>query len=310
MRNAKQFTRLKAFVNVLRTRNDFVHTDSGSRRVVKTRCWIWTLCVALGSLVSMAHALDKISELSDPQTQRLSVVFDFDTDSCYPSSAISTAGEVNGGMSVTQIDTSYTKGCREPAQLDNSNTYHRRAVISKNGTVYEVRMYALYFMKDKDLPLNQIEGLGGHRHDWEFALVWTTNGTLTHASFSAHGKVTTKAANDLYFDGWCPECTKIVYHKDGGSTHSMRFAGKDEPPENHLHRWMTPTVVDWHRLPALIRSTLNTYDFGHANCSVNDNNFPSEISKSPPTGYPGGDEWKAAARINPFIHIEEERIVK
>lgn len=160
-------------------------------------------------------------------------------------------------------------------------------------------MYALYFMKDKDLPLNQVEGAGGHRHDWEFALVWTTNGKLTHASFSSHGNVTTKPIGDLHFDGWCPECTKIVYHKDGGSTHAMRFAGKGESAENDLRRWVTPTVVDWHRLPSNVRLTLNTHNFGHANCSVNDKNFPQEISKNPPGGYPGGNEWKAAATRNP-----------
>jgi hypothetical protein len=252
-------------------------------------------------LLSTAQALDKIPELSDPQTRRLGVVFDFDTDSCYPSPAISPSGEVNGGMSVTQIDTSYVKGCREPSQLENSNTYHRRAVIIKNGVTYEVRMYALYFMKDKDLPLNQAEGGAGHRHDWEFALVWATNGTLTHASYSAHGHVTTKSVRDLSFDGWCPECTKIVYHKNGGSTHSMRFAGTNEPPENDLHRWITPTVVDWHRLPAPIRAKLNTHDFGQADCSVNDKHFPNEIGKSPPGDYPSGAEWRVAALSNPAI---------
>lgn len=245
--------------------------------------------------------MDALPEALDPQIRRLAVVFDFDTDSCYPSPAISQSGQVNGGMGVTQIDTSFVSGCRDTSQLNNSNTYHRLASITKNGVTYAVRMYALYFMKDKDLPLNQIEGVGGHRHDWEFALVWTRNGQLTHASYSSHGNVTTKGVSQLYFDGWCPECTKIVYHKDGGSTHAMRFASENEPPENGLQRWMTPTIVDWHRMPAKLRSVLNSYNFGHANCSVNDNNFPNEISKSPPVGYPSGAEWKAAANRPPIF---------
>ena len=94
--------------------------------------------------------------------RRFAVFFDFDKDSCYPSPAISPTGVINGGMSLSEIDTSYVLGCREPAQLNNSNTYHRRAVIVKNGVTYSVRMYALYFMKDKDLPLNQLDGVGGY----------------------------------------------------------------------------------------------------------------------------------------------------
>ena len=96
-----------------------------------------------------------LPEASDAQMRRFAVFFDFDTDSCYPSPAISPTGVINGGMSVTQIDTSYVKGCRERAQLDDSNTYYRRAVIMKNGVTYSVHMYALYFMKDKSLPFNQ-----------------------------------------------------------------------------------------------------------------------------------------------------------
>ena len=96
-----------------------------------------------------------LPEASDAQMRRFAVFFDFDTDSCYSSPAISPTGVINGGMSVTQIDTSYVKGCRERAQLDDSNTYYRRAVIMKNGVTYSVHMYALYFMKDKSLPFNQ-----------------------------------------------------------------------------------------------------------------------------------------------------------
>jgi len=259
------------------------------------RRWFY-LTWFLAGLASFATATTPLPESVSADTRRFAVVFDFDTDSCYPSPAIDPSLGVNPGLGVTGIDTSYVQGCRERSQLDNSNTYHRRAVIQKSGSTFEVRMYALYFMKDKDLPLNQVEGVGGHRHDWEFALVWIKDGALTHASYSAHGKVTTKARNELYFDGWCPDCVKIVYHKDGGSTHSMRFASKDERPENQLNRWFTPAIVEWSTLSPDIRAKLNAHDFGHANCSVCDRNFSLEIKKSPPASYPGASEWEAAAK--------------
>lgn len=257
------------------------------------------LSLATVSISFDAQAIDKLPEATDPQTTRFAVVFDFDTDSCYPSPVISPSGEVNSGLSATGFDTSFVDGCRAPAQLTNSNTYHRRVTITKNGVTYEVRMYALYFLKDKDMPFYQVEGAGGHRHDWEYALVWITNGHLTHASYSEHGGVTTKAVSDLSFDGWCPECVKVVYHKNSISTHAMRFAGTNELPENDAGKWVTPPIVDWYRIPDDLRSKLNNYDFGHANCSICDSNFPYEVSKGPPTGYPSKDEWKAAASKTP-----------
>jgi Necrosis inducing protein (NPP1) len=264
----------------------------------------------IGAAVNAAAA-GALPEAASEAVRKWAVVFDFDTDSCYPSPAVTSGGQVSQGLGVTGMDTSFVAGCRNSSQLSNSNTYHRAASISKNGKLYVVRMYALYFLKDKDLPLGQIEGLGGHRHDWEFALVWATNGVMTHASFSSHGHVTTKKASELNFDAAYPGSVKIVYHKDGGSTHAMRFAAANEAAENDLHRWVTPAIVDWRSMQAagvsnkVLRALLNSHDFGHANCSVNDSNFPIEISKSPPGGYPGGEEWKVAAKRIPIELIQD-----
>jgi hypothetical protein len=248
-----------------------------------------------------AQALDKLPEAAGEEAKKWAVVFDFDTDSCYPSPAISPSGQLNQGISVTGIDTSFVEGCRSAAQLSNSNTYHRVASIRKNGKLYVVRMYALYFMKDKDMPLHQAEGGGGHRHDWEFALVWLTDNVLTHASYSAHGGVTTEPVGELHFDAEAPRSVKVVYHKNSVSTHAMRFAGANEPAENDLRKWIVPSIVDWRAMRSqslsneALRQRLNAHSFGAANCSVNDANFPLEISKAPPTGYPSAEEWKTAA---------------
>ena len=45
-----------------------------------------------------------------------------------------------------------------------------------------------------------------------------------------------------------------------------------------------------------LRKMFNEHDFGSGNCSFNDNNFPNEITKNPPQGYPTADEWRAAAK--------------
>jgi hypothetical protein len=259
-----------------------------------------------------AAPLKKLPEAASDSVKRWAVVFDFDTDSCYPSPAIFPTGQFNPGLSVTGIDTTFVAGCRDVAQLEDSNTYHRVATIRKDGKLFAVRMYALYFMKDKDLPLHQAEGAGGHRHDWEFALVWLTNNVLTHASFSAHGHVTTKPAGELRFEPGVPEHVKVVYHKNSVSTHAMRFAGAgDAEAENALGQWVTPTIVDWRSMRsdvldnAALRQKLNDRSFGEANCSVNDANFPLEISKSPPPGYPSAEEWKRAALQIPTWIIEK-----
>lgn len=249
---------------------------------------------------SAAQPLNMLPEAADARMRRFAIFFDFDTDSCYPSPAISPAGVVNGGMSVTQIDPSFVQGCREPAQLTNATTYHRRAVITKDGVTYSVRMYALYFMKDKDLPLNQAEGGLGHRHDWEFALVWTTNDRLTHAYVSQHRGGELRPVSALHFDAWCPDCVKVVYHKDGGTTHNMRFAEPNEKAENHTRYWVQPPIVDWWLMPTALRSTLNGHRFGQADCSVCDARFPYAISENPPPGYPGKEEWIQAARRPPL----------
>jgi hypothetical protein len=169
------------------------------------------------------------------------------------------------------------------------------ASIGKKGVKYSVHMYALYFEKDQASggPVS-----AGHRHDWEYALVWTKDGTLTHASFSAHGEVETKAKEELNFDKGKEYTIKVVYHKDAGSTHAFRPAKEDEKAENALDKWVTPTLVEWDLMKSdtvsneQLRGQFNKYDFGKANCSFNDKNFPNEIAKHPPEDYPGPNEWK------------------
>jgi hypothetical protein len=233
-----------------------------------------------------------LPEAASDIVKKFGILTDFDGDACYPAPAIYADGTVNGGLKATGA---IAGGCRHVEQLTQANTYCRQATIKSNdGIEYTVIMYALYFEKDQFMP-----GAGGHRHDWEFGLVWLRNGELTHASCSAHGKVDTKAKGELQFDPGKENNVKIVYHKDDIKTHAFRFAKDDEKgdasAENDLKRWITPALVEWQRTDAAVRNTLNSHDFGEANCPVNDKNFAGEIAKNPPQGYPGADEWRAAA---------------
>jgi hypothetical protein len=227
------------------------------------------------------------------EAKRFAPSFDFDTDSCYAAPATWLDGTMNKGLNNSG---SITGGCRSLEQLQIANTYARTTAIARGGSTYRVYMYALYFQKDQ-----AVAGADaiGHRHDWEYALMWIKDGVLTHASYSAHGDVTTRPRGAIEGDG---DHVKIVYHKGGGGTHCFRFAKQNEQPENGLRRWFTPVVVEWESMRgvavsnAQLRTQFNTFNYGKANCSFNDNHFPNEIAKSPPAGYPSGDEWRQAAR--------------
>jgi hypothetical protein len=251
---------------------------------------------AIGSPTYADSQFNKLDEAAGPEAKQWAVIFDFDSDSCLSSPAISSTGVQNAGL---KNSGPITGQCRESGQLDNSNTYYRKQCIEQDESSYCVHMYALYFLKDQ-----VVAGADafGHRNDWEFALVWVKNGVLTHASYSSHGNVTTTSKANLYFDAGAENNVKIVYHKDGGSTHAFRFAKKDEKAENPEKKWVTPTLVDWYEMKgdgnitnAALRQQLNTYDYGKANCSFNDKNFPKEIGKNPPSGYPKGSQWTAEA---------------
>lgn len=258
------------------------------------------LAVPLGVAASPATAQVKgLPQAAPSGAMKWAVVFDFDTDSCYPAPAVSPDGVMNGGL---RPSGHITGQCRRIETFKNANTYHRGAAIEKDGVKFGVHMYALYFQKDQwqDWTPRGGPNLNSHRHDWEYALVWTKDGTMTHASFSSHGGLTTKAIEDLNFDRGKPDTVKAVYHKDGVATHCFRPAKANEAPENELREWVTPALVDWGMMKSdkvsneVLRMKFNAHDFGAANCPFNDKNFRKEIAKKPPPGYPRSDEWKEA----------------
>lgn len=67
---------------------------------------------------------------------------DFDTDSCFPSSAVDSNGKLNPGIS----DKSITGGCR-PSYNGHANIYARSKCQKEGGKNYCAHVWGLYFEK-------------------------------------------------------------------------------------------------------------------------------------------------------------------
>ncbi|MCG7533835.1 NPP1 family protein [Pseudoalteromonas sp. OOF1S-7] len=209
-------------------------------------------------------------------------VFDFDGDGCLPSAGISRSGQQNAGLKTSG---SLGGSCRDSQFLNTSNTVHRYACTDTNQGRFCGHFYAMYFKKDQVFPYFG----GGHRHDWEYAAVWTKDGLVTHGSYSAHGDLYTKPANELPFENGH---LKIVYHKDGILTHAFRFAKSNEVAENDYNRFVTPAIISWYEMSGDgitnqgLRDKLNQYDYGSATLPVKDSRFLTNLNRFKPSGYP------------------------
>ncbi len=240
----------------------------------------------LALLTCNSHAADfaKLDQAlpSNGIINNLEPVFDFDGDGCLPSAGISRFGEQNPGLKTSG---KITGDCRSGNFLLTSNTLHRYVCKTSSGNQYCAHFYALYFEKDQ---LFDYIG-GGHRHDWEHAAIWTKNGVVTHGSYSAHGDLFTKPASELPFQG---KHLKIVYHKDGVTTHALRFAKSNEVAENPYGSFLTPTITSWYQLTGdgltnqQMRNRLNSYDYGSASIPMKDSNFLNNVNSNLPSGYP------------------------
>lgn len=203
-------------------------------------------------------------------------LFDYDGDGCLPVAAIDSSGQLNGGL---RDSGPVTGQCREN-HLGKANTYSR----AKCDNGWCAISYALYFEKDMSCagctPTS-------HRHDWEGVVVWVPQGQSTpgFVSVSRHGQYETKSWSDV------PAKTgvraRVVYHKDGVSTHVMRFAGADEQPEAWGNGgWDEPALLSWENLDPTLRDKLNSSSWGDANFPLQDSRWPTELSRAKPSGIP------------------------
>jgi hypothetical protein len=221
-----------------------------------------------------ADVLTLLPQNADGLEQTYSPAYDYDTDGCYATAAIGADGTINPGLS---LGGDVNGHCHDYAQLANANTYSREKC--NNGWCAVV--YASYFEKDQAT-------LGpaaiGHRHGWEHVVVWINNNQVQYVSVSQHTSYQVSAASSVRFDGTHP---KIVYHKDGVSTHDFRFANtNDEPPENATGGWFYPRLVGWEGYPAGFRDKLMNANFGSATIKITDGTFNSILANSMPSGIP------------------------
>jgi hypothetical protein len=251
---------------------------------MKTYKALMLTCGVLTSLAVTAEDFPALNQALPGAVDAYSIapVFDFDSDGCLPSAGVSRSGKMNGGLKPSG---SLGGSCRSSDFLNSSNTLHRYQCQTVAATTYCGHVYALYF--EKDQLVANIES--GHRHDWEFAAVFTTNGVITHGSYSTHGDVVTTAAAFLPFDNGH---LKVVYHKDGVSTHVLRFAGANEAAENPYGYFVTPVIASWFELygdglsNSQMRTLLNGFNYVSANLPVSDGNFLNNLNEAKPDSYP------------------------
>lgn len=232
---------------------------------------------AVAELAALDVALPSLEDISTTHP-----VFDFDGDGCLPSAGIGRDGQQNQGL---DTGGGLTENCRANDFLETSNTLHRYVCKTVGTDEYCSHFYALYFLKDQT-----VDGLGGgHKNDWENVAVWTLNGSMTHGSYSAHGNLYTKQLSELPLENGH---LKIVYHKDGGLTHAMRFAKSNESAENPYGMFVLPPVTSWYTITGdnvsnqEMRNKLNSYNYGSATIPVKDSNFLNDVNANRPSGYP------------------------
>ncbi|PKS11152.1 hypothetical protein jhhlp_002913 [Lomentospora prolificans] len=198
---------------------------------------------------------------------------DFDKDGCYNVPAIDAQGNLAEGLPHNWVSTS--SDCRDASDLDNNNVYSRQRC--NNG--WCVYLYAYYF--EKDVAIQYFLD-PGHTHDWEHIAVWVRDGKAEYVGASQHGKFEIKPASQVRWDGEHP---KMVYHKDGASTHCFRFANSaDDAIENHKGVWFRGPLISWNGYPAGIRDLLSAHDFGSANFGLKESSYAGSLTRAKPSG--------------------------
>ncbi|KAI1505441.1 NPP1-domain-containing protein [Biscogniauxia marginata] len=221
-----------------------------------------------------------LPEKATAEDKAFQPAMDFDTDGCYNTPAIDADGNVAPGLD--NNNTGLSEDCRDPSDLTNNNVYSR-ARCNNGWCAY---LYDYYF--EKDVAIANVPFDFGHRNDWEHIVVFVQDGEPKVVAVSQHGEYETKAASDVRWDGNHP---KVVYHKDGISTHNFRFANtEDDNIENATGSWFYGDLVSYNGFPSTeIRDKLMSWDFGDANVALKDSSFPGQLEKARGDLVPGFD---------------------
>ncbi|KAL2255617.1 hypothetical protein VTK26DRAFT_3001 [Humicola hyalothermophila] len=240
--------------------------------------------LSLSSLSFSTLAVDPPAALPQNATAsdlRYQPALDFDRDGCYNVPAIGPDGAIAEGL--PHHFTGLASDCRDESDLDNNNVYSRQRCNSG----WCVYLYGYYFEKDV-ATANFIDT--GHTHDWEHIAVWVRqeDGRPAYVAASQHGQYEVRPAEDVRWEegllGGGGMHPKMVYHKDGLSTHCFRFANAaDEQIENHKGVWFRGALVSYNGFPSTeLRESLFAHDFGAGNIGFMDANFAGSLTRAKP----------------------------
>lgn len=200
---------------------------------------------------------------------------DYDTDGCYPTPAMASDGTPAAGL---KLGGDYNGHCHDPSDLADTNSYVRTMCVADGWCAH---MYAYYFEKDQ---ATLGPGATGHTHDIEHIVSWVKDGQLRYVAASRHGGYDIRPAGAVRMDGTHP---KIVYHKDGGSTHAFRFANEtDDRVENQTGNWHYPAPVSWEALNPSMRDTIENHSYGKASFDIRSAVFSGKLAQAKPAEVP------------------------
>lgn len=135
-------------------------------------------------------AIAPLPAAASEEQLRFLPIFIFTHGTCLPAPAIDAEGRLGAGLKASgRMDGKCPK-------YDAANIY----VQSLDRGEQRVHVYALYFPKDGSNPNSS----GGHRHDWENVLIWTSEGRVTDITFSQHGGYYSLPADKVRFEGERP----------------------------------------------------------------------------------------------------------
>ncbi|APA09172.1 hypothetical protein SS1G_03080 [Sclerotinia sclerotiorum 1980 UF-70] len=177
---------------------------------------------------------------------------------CQPYSAVDGYGNTSGGLQDTG---NISAGCRDQAK---GQTYVRGAW---SGGKYGI-MYAWYFPKDQPAAGNVV---GGHRHDWEYVVIWTNNPEVANPELlggAASSHSSNRKSTSIPTQGTRP---KVEYFVEFPTNHELQFT-------NTLGRDLPMMWYDF--LPAVSKTALDNTKFGDANCPFNNANFARKLAEA------------------------------
>lgn len=197
--------------------------------------------------------------------------FVFSPNTCMPAPVIDQEFRLSAGLPHTrEVD-------GDCLPIGRANIYTQTLIIAEHTAL----AYALYFPKDGAAPF----GVGGHRHDWEYVIVWTKNAMVTAVTFHQHNGWYTQPRDRIAMLAEHP----VVYV--GRAKHGLYHRQHDGPGDIwsgicyfcddrvNGETWYAPdSLVDVDQLPASAVELLQQKLWGKANSPFRHDVFPQDAA--------------------------------